>query len=733
MIDFSCLSILLFSPPSLVSEVPVAPPPRLVPLDAAGDRLPSGARTRLGTARLRHPDAIRDLAFSPDNSRLAVTSDDGSVSVWDSHTGRLVGRAEVGPGAAVGFVPGGDGVGTFTPGFGLRALEPDVGKVVRTVRSDRSVGGRGATGRQPSPVLAPGLRWMAYEEFDRNRRSKVIVVDPATDRETAALATRHHGWMTRVGFSADGTRLVIGDGESARFTLWVLDPASSAVIFENRVEGLYPEAVSLSRDGERVAALGLPHAGPVAATARVWDVASGRLLLDRPVNRNHHVSAVLAPDGKALAVLEQFTISLVDVGTGKSIRTLGTRCQNGRLVYSPDGRKLAVASNSNTLEIFDVASGRVVPDRSDRFDLDFRYDTPPGWVRFRPDGTLLAHLYDEPGVSVWNPRTGRRIESIPLPPGGRSIHAVSPDGRRLIYSSGPAATVGEFRLWDRDRKADVATSAFPGLVGPQFAFTADGRLFLHPEFVYVKPPEVWKPEVWELEPATLKRVSQWVVPGGPYCKGWGGSRVSEDGLTRFELPADARGHPRGTIRQWKVTDGTEGAVIRWAPEETLSADEDRLGEVRALGTTAVSRDGRWVAVQQFIGRRGEATSDNRDRVSGGRFVSVFDAADGRERSRFPIKADPGAEPIRCGMVAVSPDGKLVAVYDLRGACRVYETASGTERKRVSEERGTCHNVTKAEFSPDSRLLLTYSAAGGALVWDVRAGVGPDHPIPDRRE
>ena len=56
----------------------------------------------------------------------------------------------------------------------------------------------------------------------------------------------------------------------------------------------------------------------------------------------------------------------------------------------------------------------------------------------------------------------------------------------------------------------------------QFDFTPDGRLFLHPEYIAPGAP----PEVWELDPATLKRVGRWVVPGGPYCQGANPSRPS---------------------------------------------------------------------------------------------------------------------------------------------------------------------------------------------------------------
>ena len=103
-------------------DIQPAPPPGF---DAAGDPLPPGALARLGNARLRHPGTVQNVAFSPDGSRLAVTDDSGAVSVWDVETGRLLGRSAAGADAAVAFGPGGETVGTFVPGAGLRVFDRD--------------------------------------------------------------------------------------------------------------------------------------------------------------------------------------------------------------------------------------------------------------------------------------------------------------------------------------------------------------------------------------------------------------------------------------------------------------------------------------------------------------------------------------------------------------------------------------------------------------------------------
>ncbi|HYH65438.1 MAG TPA: WD40 repeat domain-containing protein, partial [Urbifossiella sp.] len=418
--------------------------------DAFGDPLPPGAVARLGTARLRHPDGVHDVAFSPDGTRLAVTSDDGSVSVWDAHSGRLVARAEAGArGAGVAFGDAGKTVGTFAEGVGFRVFDAAAGKRVREAPSELKVGGRGvAPGRQPAPVLAPGLRWMAYRTGEReNNNTRLLVIDPVSGRDVTAYPLRHAGWDTRVAFSPDGSRMVIGDSSSAAASVWVCDPAVGRVVTELRFEGGYAVAVGLNRGGSRVAAFTAPHGDDAPpAAVRVWDAATGKQLRAWPVRQFVHESLALSPDGATVAVTSREAASptdyrmvtvvrLLDVANGEVVRRLVSAVQYGRLFYSPDGRRVAVG-NGMRVELFDTATGRVTPDPADVVEADYEQGHAHRSVEFRPDGSLQLRGRAAGGVELWNPATGRRTEVVPVPPGGSYIHALSPDGRRLVYTAG---------------------------------------------------------------------------------------------------------------------------------------------------------------------------------------------------------------------------------------------------------------------------------------------------------
>ena len=67
-------------------------PPSALRTDQYGDPLPDGAIARLGTVRLRHAARVREMEFVANGRLLASLGDDCICHLWDSTTGREVGR-----------------------------------------------------------------------------------------------------------------------------------------------------------------------------------------------------------------------------------------------------------------------------------------------------------------------------------------------------------------------------------------------------------------------------------------------------------------------------------------------------------------------------------------------------------------------------------------------------------------------------------------------------------------
>ena len=99
--------------------------------------LPEHVVRVFGSLKLRHGGEIPSLAYSPDGSKLATASIDGTVKLWDRSTGRELRtyKGHNGQVQAVAFSPAGGDKTLIASGGAdktVRIWEADTGKNVRT-------------------------------------------------------------------------------------------------------------------------------------------------------------------------------------------------------------------------------------------------------------------------------------------------------------------------------------------------------------------------------------------------------------------------------------------------------------------------------------------------------------------------------------------------------------------------------------------------------------------------
>lgn len=155
-------------------------------------------------------------------------------------------------------------------------------------------------------------------------------------------------------------------------------------------------------------------------------------------------------------------VAVVDAGTRRVIRYLGTGVQPYCLAVAPDGRLWVPIHGGRSVEIYTATDqrrvGRVLVPQN------------PHSVAFSADGQrAFTPDHESNSMSVIDMRTDRRITSIPVSPAPHSL-AVTPDGRTVVVAAYTANAVDLIDAVTLRRRGPFRVGASPQSV----TVSADG-------------------------------------------------------------------------------------------------------------------------------------------------------------------------------------------------------------------------------------------------------------------
>jgi WD40 repeat protein/serine/threonine protein kinase/DNA-binding XRE family transcriptional regulator len=346
------------------------------------------------------------VAFSPDRTRIATISAEGTAKVRDATTGNVLLTIP-------GHTPGNESLAhqrlAFSPdGARLATCANDTVTVWDAVSGQALLTISNQSNEVGSVAFSPdGLR-LATGSQDGTVKLWVAT----TGKELLTLAG-HTYQIEGLAFSPDGTRLASGSGD-----VKVWDVATGKPLLTLTSYNSFVTSVAYSPDGTRLAA------ASGSALVSIWDASSGKLL-NQFAPRDGPNTVTFSPDGTRLATGNWGgTTSILDAATGKELATLAGHTERVySVVFSPDGTHLATASLDKTARVWDITAGRGL--------LTFSYTAPVNRVVFSPDGTRLVVGVDDGTVNVWDARTGQAVHTLSGHAAGIYGVAFSRDGARI--------------------------------------------------------------------------------------------------------------------------------------------------------------------------------------------------------------------------------------------------------------------------------------------------------------
>lgn len=607
-----------------------------------------------------HSSSVFGVAFSPDGKYIASTCNDGSVKIWDTKLGFEISTFYNYETYGYDVAFSHDGKYLLGTGVNLNVIwNVATGKPIATIAS-----GDGEEFEEGG-ALTKGI-FSYNNKYCYGSREDFSIM--RWDMEEITHPTKYSYKYDRIPFSED--------------SILNLSPPSSAFFYKGHTAEI--TGLAITKDNKYLVSCSDD------STIIIWNAQTGEKI--RTIKNSFKLENIaLTPDGKKIIscdddMSEKEGLQIWDLQTGKQLFYKHTQYDKIKcLAVSPDGKYLAYGKLRGSLDIFSLASNKVITT----------IEAHSSWINgiaFSNDSRRLVSGSNDDNITIWDITTGKPIKEF-----RKTIANIDrltyEKQHRLITTSSSTIKKQTTVTWELDQgigiknvfitKPQIRSDEFLSMdsAGKQLLITHDSALMI-------------------FDPVSGKEIQTTPLPF------WGSAIMAPGGEYVFF-------QNRKTDSFYILKKGFTVPEL-FAPHP----DSDTNTYHRSVGAIDFSKDGKLVAA-------GGAGPDiyiwNRDTKQYLRNLNYLDA-DSSERKKGTYHEDeylalPNSK-IYC--LKFSPDGKHLAAgvhfpdpIAYGGLVIVWDVATG---KMLHWEIAHIYPVQSINWSPDGKYLITGGNDKFVKIW-----------------
>jgi WD40 repeat protein len=420
---------------------------------------------------------------------------------------------------------------------------------------------------------------------------------------------------------------------------------------------------------------------------KLWDVMTGRLIRNvariDPNNKYWRVKA-LSRDGRRLLGVAGTDFKLWDTITGKEILSIPDLPDDGSIMMSKDGSRIAAIRSDKVLKVFDGYTGKELSTQQNVSGLSLSGAGRP--IASTSSGKIVE-LWSDEAVEVAhspNDEVSATGSHLYIEGDGETLRLRELDSRREIraFIGQPALNAGAFSsngsriavslrgqvsILGAETGQRIGSCPSPSKGVAAFAFSSDGRQLLYG--------------------GEDKAVTLCDIENGTIVRSFAGH---DESVRTVSFSPDngrlASGFQDGTVELWEVA--------------TAKLIRTFKGNDRPADAVAFTPDGRKVLA---------GTDDNK--------VRIWDVSTGRETKTLRMLVGP------IMAMAISPDGRHVGAGPYSQLMvKQWDIETGKELRRLETNYvGRFWSVTDVKYAPARDHVLAAAANNFIVVWDVDSG------------